>query len=162
MVLSALLLVSAAAAAAYRTTLPPSLREQALVLRGEVGELRGEIHKCQSSLQADEVDFRGFQTNVDSLQEQIRGFESLHPEGVPVDSYPRYMKTVEEFNAALPQWSELSDSLEVAWERCRALTQHHNRLADSLATLVTEILGENPASSRPRPTLDWPSPSTGF
>lgn len=159
-ILSALLLVSAAAVAAYRTTLPPSLREQALLLRGEVGELRGKIHECQSALQVDEVDFRGFQTEVDSLQEVIRRFESLHPEGVPVDSYPRYMEAVEGYNAALPEWKVLSDSLEGAWERCRALTQRHNRLADSLSTLVTEILGENPTTTQPRPTLDWPSTPT--
>lgn len=130
------------------------------MLRGEVAELRGEIHECQGALQVDEGDFRGVQTDVDSLQEQIGRFESLHPEGVPVDSYPHYMETVEEYNAALPRWTELSDSLETTWERCRVLTEHHNQLADSLSTLVVEIMGENPASTRPRPTLDWPAQST--
>jgi len=124
--------------AGYRVLGGPSLRAQIEEVRGELGELRGEVQLCRRELVLDEAEFRDFDGEVTALRTRVRGLESLHPEGVPADSYPAYLEVLELYNEAVPEWSRRADSLQGAWERCTALIQAHNHLSDSLRTLLEE------------------------
>jgi hypothetical protein len=131
-----LLTLIAAGLVLFRMTAPPSPRQQLEAVRGELRDLRLQVDSCQSGLAQQEVQFRSFDGEVTELQARIRAFESLHPAGVPGDSYVVYLETVNQFNLAVPRWSDEADLLKESWAACRTRIEAHNAMADSLFRMV--------------------------
>ena len=101
-------------------------------LRSELRLLRTASDSCQVALAQEEMLFRDHDRRVDSLRAAVSEYESLHPEGVPADTYPGYLETFEAYNRAVPAWTMQVDSLQAHWEACRERVDAHNALADSL------------------------------
>ncbi len=135
--LGTLVLVSLAGLA-WRAFGPPSPRERVESARETLRLLRAEAQACQDELRQEEVGFRSFEGEVGELRARIDALESLDPRGVPGDSYAIYLELVNEFNLVVPDWSTRADSLQSAWEECRAAVDAHNAAADSLVLLLAE------------------------
>ena len=97
------------------------------------------VDSCRMNLSRAEADFRAYQDRVDSLRGRVRAYESLRPDGVPVDSFDAYMKSFGSYNDAVPAWKARADSLRGQWRHCRDLAVAHNQLADTLRNLLVEI-----------------------
>lgn len=115
-------------------------RREVETLREELRVLRSAADSCQVALAQEEMMFRDYDRRVDSLREEVSDYESLHPDGVPADTYPVYLETFERYNRAVPAWRMQVDSLQAHWEACRERVDAHNVHADSLR-LRLEALG---------------------
>lgn len=156
----------AGGAVAFQILGPPSPREQIDEARATLRELRAEAESCRTGVREEEAAFRRYEGEVSALRDRIRALESLHPEGVPGDSYQVYLETVNNFNLAVPDWDGRADTLQAGWETCRSAVEAHNRMADSvLQMLETEgltIPTRIPAADFPRPRAvqpEWDPPS---
>lgn len=128
-------------------------RREARALRDRLRTARAAVDSCRMTLSREQADFRAFDDRVDSLRGEVRGFESLHPEGVPADSFEAYMDAFDRYNEAVPRWRARADSLESRLRTCRTLADRHNALADSLRRILVEIgeLPDTASGSGPSP-----------
>ena len=115
---------------------PPSTRKTIESARDSLRVLRSEAEACRAGIRQGEVEFRDYEGEVAALRERIRNLESLHPDGVPGDSYAVYLEVVNSFNLAVPDWSERVDTLQAGWSTCREVVEAHNVMADSLQRLL--------------------------
>ena len=130
------LTLAALGAVAFQLMGPPSTRETIEAARDSLRVLRSEAEACRAGIRQGEVEFRDYQGEVAALRERIRNLESLHPDGVPGDSYAIYLEVVNTFNLAVPDWSDRVDTLQAGWASCRNVVEAHNVMADSLQRLL--------------------------
>ncbi|CAN5689530.1 hypothetical protein BH23GEM11_BH23GEM11_05040 [soil metagenome] len=114
---------------------PLALAEE---VRVEVRAAQSAVDTCLARLAANENRFRAQARQTEELQGRIRRLEALDPRGVPADSYPQYLETVERFNAAIEGWEIRGGVLEDRQQECRSLVEARNALADTLRTLLVE------------------------
>jgi len=130
------LTLAAMAAVVIQLLAPPSPREEIEAARETLRELRTQAEACRAGIRQGEVEFRDYEGEVTALRARIRDLESLHPDGVPGDSYAVYLELVNSFNLAVPDWSEKVDTLQAGWSSCRDVVEAHNAMADSLQRLL--------------------------
>ena len=118
---------------------PPSPQEQLRALRIELRALKDSAESCSAALAIEQREFTRYQAHVDSLRDRIAALEGIVPEGVPGDSYPAYLATVDSFNAAVPDWQPGADSLAASRQACEALIEAHRSLADSVRALAASL-----------------------
>lgn len=143
--LGILVLVAGIASLALR---PPSPKEQLRALSVELRALKDSAEACSASLAGEQEAFKRYEARVDSIRRRIASFESLLGNGVPGDSYPKYLATVDSFNAAVPEWQPIADSLAVSRSACEARVEAHRVMADSARALAASLglLDPTPAS----------------
>ena len=134
--LAAVMVVGGAVSVAFR---PPSPQERLRSLRVELRALKDSAEACSAALAVDQTKFSRYQAHVDSLRERIDALEDIVPQGVPGDSYPTYLATVDSFNAAVPDWQPSADSLAASRDACRARIAAHMALADSVRALAESL-----------------------
>lgn len=144
--LTAFILVAGAVSVAFR---PPSPRERLRTLSVELRALKDSAEACSVALTAEQAEFREYQARVDSMRRRIADLEDIVPDGVPGDSYPKYLATVDAFNAAVPEWQPIADSLAASRLACEARIESHRTLADSVRVLAESLglLSPAPAGS---------------
>jgi hypothetical protein len=118
---------------------PPSPQERLRALRVELRALKDSAEACSAALVIDQRQFTRYQAHVDSLRDRIDALEDIIPEGVPGDSYPKYLATVDSFNAAVPDWQPSADSLASSRRACEARIVAHRTLADSVRALAASL-----------------------
>jgi len=134
--LAAVVVVGGAISVALR---PPSPQERLRTLRAELRALKDSAETCSASLALDQGRFTSYQAHVDSLRDRIDALEDILPEGVPGDSYPQYLATVDSFNAAVPDWQTTADSLASSRRACEVRIAAHQTLADSVRALASSL-----------------------
>jgi hypothetical protein len=107
------------------------------VLRDSVAVLRAAADSCRNALDAGQAGLFEYNARLDSLRGRVRGLEAHDPRGVPADSYQVYMEAFAAYNDSARAWQAHVDTLQAQLERCRAVTQSHNALADSLRQVLT-------------------------
>jgi len=130
------LTLAAVGAVGFQLLAPPSPREHIEAARETLRDLRAQAQTCRATIRQGEVEFRDYEGEVNALRARIRDLESLHPDGVPGDSYAVYLELVNTFNLAVPDWSEKVDTLQAGWSSCRDIVEAHNVMADSLQRLL--------------------------
>ena len=140
--LPVLALVLVAAAVLYRFTRPPSFHERVDPLVTRIAQYRVLVEGCQDAIENNSSRLDSYDQQLDSLRSRVRALEQMDPRGVPMDSYETYLETFDEYNAAVPGWNERADTLQAQWTRCRAVTEMHNQLADSLRQLMAQRAAE--------------------
>lgn len=114
-------------------------RDELEGLRSELRALRAAADSCQVAVAQEEMLFRDYDRRVDSLRAEVTDYESLHPEGVPADTYSVYLETFDRYNDAVPAWRMQVESLRAHWEACRETVDAHNRHADSLRLRLEQL-----------------------
>jgi len=107
-------------------------------LRNDLLRARAAADSCAGALAAEEASFRAYDARVDSLRVAVRGFEALHPDGVPADSYPSYLAAFDSYNVAVAGWQARADSLRASWAACAEAIERHNALADSVGAIMKQ------------------------
>lgn len=107
-------------------------------LRNDLLRARASADSCASALAEAEARFRAYDAHVDSLRGAVRGFEALHPDGVPADSYPSYLAAFDSYNVAAAGWQARADSLQASWAACAEAVERHNALADSVSAIMKQ------------------------
>ena len=79
-------------------------------LRDQVYRARVSADSCRNELAYQERLFRRFDTVVDSLGREVRGYERLDARGVPEARYEEYLRHFEGYNDSVAVWRERSDS----------------------------------------------------
>jgi hypothetical protein len=132
-------------------------------VRVQVRAAQSAVDTCLARLAVNESRFREQARQTQVLQGRIRRLEAMDPRGVPADSYPQYLETVERFNAAIEGWEFRGEVLEDRQQECRGLVEARNVLADSLRGLLVESgylpearPGDPPADSPAVPRDDRP------
>jgi len=125
-------------------------------VRTQVRAAQSAVDTCLARLAVNESRFREQARQTEVLQGRIRRLEALDPRGVPADSYPEYLETVERFNAAIEGWEFRGEVLEDRQQECRALVEARNVLADSLRRLLVES-GYLPEARPGVPPADSPA-----
>jgi hypothetical protein len=126
------------AALVYRFTRPPSFRERVEPLVTHIAEYRTAVELCQNTLARNSRRLDSYDEQLDSLRLRVQALERMDPRGVPRDSYETYLESFDAYNAAVPGWAERADTVQAQYARCRAVTETHNRLADSLRSLMAD------------------------
>lgn len=111
-------------------------RDPGVRLRNDLIRARRSADSCTTALSEEEERFRAYNARVDSLRDAVRGYEALHPAGVPADSYPSYLAAFDSYNVAVGGWQARADSLQATWAACTELVERHNALADSARRLI--------------------------
>ncbi|TVP45720.1 MAG: hypothetical protein EA350_08480 [Gemmatimonadales bacterium] len=148
-------------------------RDSPLVLaeevRAQVRAAQSAVDTCLARLAVSETRFRDQARQTEVLEGRIRRLEAMDPRGVPADSYPEYLETVERFNASIEGWETRGGVLEDRQQECRGLVEARNVLADSLRGLLVEsgYLPEVPPDPLPdvppgAPEGDTPPPPGAF
>jgi len=129
------LLVAMSIASEVRRQQPPALSVQ---LRNDLIRARALADSCTAALAEAEASFRAYNAHVDSLHDAVRGYESLHPAGVPADSYSSYLAAFDSYNVAAAGWQARADSLRASWAACKEVIERHNALADSARRMMEQ------------------------
>lgn len=108
-------------------------------LRDGVYAARVSADSCRNELAYAETRFRRFDAVVDSLRQEVRGYEALDPRGVPEERYDEYMERFDGYNDSVAVWEARAEALRAADETCRSLVVRHNELADTLRGRLTEF-----------------------
>lgn len=108
-------------------------------MREDLRVLRAAADSCQVALAQEEMLFRDYDRRLDSLRAEVDDYESLHPDGVPADTYRVYRETFDRYNDGVPAWRMQVDSLQAHWEACRERVDAHNAHADSLRDRLEEL-----------------------
>ncbi|HEX2168235.1 MAG TPA: hypothetical protein VHG09_13460 [Longimicrobiales bacterium] len=108
-------------------------------LRARISALRARADSCQWAVDGRAAELRAYDSRLDSMRERVRELEALDRRGVPVDSYRVYMETFNRYNDSAAAWPPIEDSVRALNDRCRAIAERHNVLADSLRQLVFPI-----------------------
>lgn len=111
-------------------------------LRENLRALRAAADSCRMALTGEEARLDAFDARLDSIRRRVRELESLDPRGVPADSYQTYLSAFDAYNDSVATWSGRADTLRSRWERCLAITEEHNELADSVRALLIRQLEE--------------------
>lgn len=134
--LAAVVVVGGAVSVAVR---PPSPQERLRSLRLELRALKDSAEVCSEALALEQQEFTTYQAHVDSLRDRIDALEDIVPRGVPGDSYPAYLATVDSFNAVVPDWQPAADSLAASRSACQVRIDAHKTLADSVRGLAASL-----------------------
>lgn len=113
--------------------------ERLYAVRAELRALRAAADSCRSAVEDEEVRFRAYDQQLDSLRGRVDRLESLDPRGVPADSYDIYLEAFESYNRGVPGWEAAAESLEAHWRSCRRVVRRHNTVADSARALAEEL-----------------------
>lgn len=108
-------------------------------LRETISALRARADSCRWDVDGRAAELRAYDDRLDSMRARVHELEALDRRGVPVDSYRIYMETFNRYNDSAAAWPPLEDSVRALNERCRAIAERHNILADSLRQLVFPI-----------------------
>jgi len=130
-------------------------------VRVQVRAAQSAVDLCLARLAVSETRFREQARQTEVLQGRIRRLEGMDPRGVPADSYPEYLETVERFNAAIEGWELRGEVLEDRQQECRGLVEARNVLADSLRGLLVES-GYLPGARPDVPAGDTAPPPGAF
>ena len=101
-------------------------------LRDQVYRARVSADSCRNELAYQERLFRRFDTVVDSLGREVRGYERLDARGVPEARYEEYLRHFEGYNDSVAVWRGRAAALRATEAACRTFIQDHNAIADSL------------------------------
>jgi hypothetical protein len=116
-----------------------SPRVRADAVREEVRLAQAEAERCMEHLAASNLRFQSQRRQTQAFQSRIDALEALDDRGVPADSYDVYLETVERFNASIEGWELRGEALVTTQQRCRALVEDRNVLADSLRRILVEM-----------------------
>jgi hypothetical protein len=108
------------------------------LLRDSLGVLRMAADSCRLALDAKQEGLLAYNSRLDSMRGRVREMESHDPRGVPADSYGIYMGLFEAYNDSAAAWDARVAALQSRHSHCRALTEEHNAIADSLRRLLAE------------------------
>lgn len=111
-------------------------------LRDELRVLRAATDSCRVALQGDAARMEAYDAHLDTMRARVRELESMDPRGVPADSYRIYLGAFDSYNDSVAGWSARADTVRARWERCRAVTETHNQLADSIRRLLIQQIEE--------------------
>ncbi len=109
-----------------------SPRAQAEEQRERMLEVRSALDRCMTQLDRWEQSFWSHERETTLLRSQIERFESLDPEGVPMDRYEEYLDVFEQYNEAIPIWEARADSVRAQHQRCGTLAERFNEKRDAL------------------------------
>jgi hypothetical protein len=112
-------------------------RDGVTALRDSLAVLRAAADSCRVAVDDDQAGLHEYSERLDSLRGRVRGLEAHDPRGVPADSFGIYMEVFERYNDSARAWDARVDSLQAGLQRCRAVTESHNMLADSLRRLLS-------------------------
>ncbi len=104
-------------------------RDRALV---ELAELREAVAECNVEVAEEQARFQAHEARVDSLRAIVEHYES-DERTVPAEDYEAYLEAFDAHNEAVAAWHERAEALEDTWAECRALTERHNELVESLS-----------------------------
>ena len=107
-------------------------------LRDHLYAARVSADSCRNELAYAERLFQRYDTLVDSLRQDVRGYEALDRRGVPRSRYDEYLDRFNGYNDSVASWHRKADSLKATEARCRELAAAHNVLADSLRRRLDE------------------------
>lgn len=107
-------------------------------LQDSIAALRIIADSCRFDVDRGVADLREFNRTLDSLRTIVRDYEALDVRGVPIDSYRVYMDAFTMYNDSVEAWAAREDTVRAQDTRCRTVAERHNRLADSLRSLLTE------------------------
>jgi hypothetical protein len=107
-------------------------------LRDLVYAARVSADSCRNELAYSDRLFQRYDTLVDSLRRDVRGYEALDSRGVPRDRYDEYLARFHAYNDSVASWHRKADSLEARQAVCRQLAEAHNLLVDSLRSRLAE------------------------
>jgi len=119
-----------------------ALRAEIDAIRGELLMLRVSSADCQAALAEEELLFRHFAAEVDSLRDAVGLYEALDVRGVPGEQYESYLELFDRYNRSVPEWRRQAEALQVNWASCQRVTQSHNVLADSLRRRVEALTSD--------------------
>jgi hypothetical protein len=122
----------------YQTVRSSRARDPAALLADALGVLRAAAAACRSDLDVGTARLAVYDAQLDSLHGRVRAFEALDPRGVPADSYEVYLDAFHQYNDSAAGWSARADTLRARLASCRAVTERHNLLADSLRRLLIQ------------------------
>ena len=122
-------------------------RRQVEGLREELRALRAAADSCAAALAQEDARFRAFDAEIDSLRRAVRSYEAQHEDGVLAKDYEAYLETFDRYNAGVPVWEDRADSLRSHWAACRAVTERHNELVESLREPTPPDVTDQPPSS---------------
>lgn len=110
-------------------------------VRSAVLAARAEADACTSRLALDESVFQRTNATVDSLRAVVNDAEEPLPEGgrgVDAREYEAYMESFDAYNRTVEDWEAQAEGLRARQAECTELIEYHNRMADSLRTLLEE------------------------
>jgi len=116
----------------------PSPRERFFGMRADLSIARQAADSCSSAIDREQASFEAYISRVDSMRGRIGDLESLDRRGVPADSYPAYLETVDSFNATVPEWEAVAETLRVHRQACEDIVRVHNAMADSARHLAEQ------------------------
>lgn len=130
------LLLTLMAATFVRMRTATRARNHVVMMRDSVHSLRRAADACANELERRKAAMTAYSERVDSLRDRIGALEALHARGVPADSYDIYMATFDSYNRGAAEWDEPAGALRATLQSCRATTERHNILVDSLRGLL--------------------------
>lgn len=134
--ISGIALVATVASDFFR---PQTPEERLQHLRIRLTDLRSAADSCRDALEQKEVELHARDEGLDSLRDKVEAYESLHPEGVPAESYEDYIDAFEGYNRGIPERNAEAKALQVHWAACREIAEIHNVTADSALRLASEL-----------------------
>jgi len=114
-------------------------RRRASQLQESLRARRLDADACRRGLITAEANFQEYDDRVDSLRNRVDGYESLHPDGVPADSFEVYLEVFDRYNEAVEGWQDRAEALRREREECVEIVETHNELSDSLRDVMVEI-----------------------
>ncbi|HSG82503.1 MAG TPA: hypothetical protein VLC48_09650 [Gemmatimonadota bacterium] len=108
---------------------PPQQKLRAM--RQELVLRRAAADSCRSAIETEERRLQASDVRFDSLRSVIQRYEGLDPRGVPADSYEVYLDAFNAYNEGIPAREAAGEALQVNWDACIQIVEHHNQLADS-------------------------------
>lgn len=107
-------------------------------LRDRVYAARVSADSCRNELAYADRLFQRYDTLVDSLRRDVRGYETMDSRGVPRERYDEYLARFHAYNDSVASWHRKADSLKARQAVCRQMAEAHNLLVDSLRRRLTE------------------------
>jgi hypothetical protein len=105
-------------------------------MREQVQELRAAVDSCHLALADNQRELLSYNEYLDSLRSRVRGMESLHPRGVPADSFQVYMEEFRRYNDSAAVWDARVSELQAERDACAEATAAHNIAIDTLRQLL--------------------------
>jgi hypothetical protein len=119
----------------------------------QLAELREAVAGCQGEVEVEQARFQAQVARVDSLRAAVLEYES-EERTVPAAEFEAYLEVFDEYNRSVAAWHDRATALQATWDACRALTERHNALADSLSGRPPSL----PPEGRPVPSTGPPLP----
>lgn len=107
-------------------------------LRDSIVALRAIADSCRVQVDEGIAELHAFNQTLDSLRTRVRDYEALDRRGVPIDSYRVYMDAFTMYNDSAAAWVGREDTVRAQDVRCRTIAEQHNRLADSLRSVLLD------------------------